>query len=252
MSDSLVVGLNSARSALRQGSAVVGVWLDQGRQDRRMQELVALAEGQGIALHRVSRQELDGLAPGLNHQGVVVRTAAAPALTEDALAALVAATPNPLLLVLDGVQDPHNLGACLRSAEAAGVCAVIIPKDRSVGITPVVSKVASGAAERVPLIAVTNLRRTLEQLQALGVWLVGSAGEAESALYQIDLRGPLALILGGEGSGMRRLTREQCDYLARIPMAGQVESLNVSVAAGICLFEAVRQRLADQPRAKAP
>jgi 23S rRNA (guanosine2251-2'-O)-methyltransferase len=146
------------------------------------------------------------------------------------------------LLVLDGVQDPHNLGACLRSADAAGVDAVIVPKDKAAGLTPVVRKVACGAAENVPFFQVTNLARTLRDLQERGIWLIGAAGEAESSLYQADLRGPLALVMGAEEQGMRRLTREHCDVLVNIPMAGSVESLNVSVATGICLFEAVRQR----------
>ena len=148
----------------------------------------------------------------------------------------------PLLLVLDGIQDPHNLGACLRSADAAGVQAVILPRDNSAPTTPVVSKVASGAAETVPLFRVTNLARALDQLREAGVWLVGAAGETDQTLFSVDLTGPLALVLGAEGEGLRRLTREKCDHLVRIPMAGTVESLNVSVAAGICLFEAVRQR----------
>ena len=148
-----------------------------------------------------------------------------------------------LLLVLDGIQDPHNLGACLRSADAAGVHAVVTPKDRSVGLTPVVCKVASGAAETVPFVQVTNLARTLRWLREnQGVWLVGTAGEAESSLYSVDLKGPLGLVMGGEEKGMRRLTREACDLLVSLPMAGAVESLNVSVATGISLFEAVRQR----------
>ena len=149
---------------------------------------------------------------------------------------------TPLLLVLDGVTDPHNLGACLRSADAAGVQAVIIPRDRSAGLTPVVRKVACGAAETVPLVAVTNLARTLKSLQQRGLWVVGAAGEAEQLIYQVDMRVPTVIVMGAEGSGLRRLTREHCDYLAKLPMAGSVSSLNVSVATGICLFEAVRQR----------
>jgi len=150
----------------------------------------------------------------------------------------------PFLLLLDNVQDPHNLGACLRSADAAGVHAVIVPKDRSVSLTPVVRTVACGAAEKIPFVQVTNLARTMDQLREAGVWLVGTAGEATQNLYEIDLTGPLGIVMGAEGSGLRRLTRERCDFLARIPMLGSVESLNVSVATGVCLFEAVRQRLA--------
>jgi 23S rRNA (guanosine2251-2'-O)-methyltransferase len=236
-------GLNSARAALKKGDSVEGVWIDASRRDRRMQEIVDLAEQQRIPIHRVDRKELDKLAPGINHQGVLVRTSAVTAVSEKALPDLIAAAANPLLLILDGVQDPHNLGACLRSADAAGVCAVIAPKDKSVGLTPVAIKVASGAAERVPFVQVTNLARALDSLKEQGVWIVGAAGEAESLLYDIDLKGPIAITMGAEGSGLRRLTREHCDYLARLPMAGEVESLNVSVATGICLFEAVRQRL---------
>jgi 23S rRNA (guanosine2251-2'-O)-methyltransferase len=152
----------------------------------------------------------------------------------------------PLILVLDGVTDPHNLGACLRTADAAGALAVIVPKDKSATLTPVVRKVACGAAEVIPLVAVTNLARTLEKLQQRGLWVVGTAGEAEQEIYQQDLTGPLVMIMGAEGKGMRRLTREHCDFLVKLPMAGSVSSLNVSVATGVCLFEAVRQRQAKR------
>jgi 23S rRNA (guanosine2251-2'-O)-methyltransferase len=147
-----------------------------------------------------------------------------------------------LLLILDGVQDPHNLGACLRSAAAAGATAVIVPKDRAATLTPTARKVAAGGAERVPLVRVTNLARCMKDLQDAGIWIVGLAGEAEASLYSVDLKGPMAIAMGGEGEGLRRLTREHCDYLAKIPMASGMESLNVSVAAGISLFEALRQR----------
>jgi len=152
----------------------------------------------------------------------------------------------PLILVLDGVTDPHNLGACLRTADAAGATAVVVPKDKSATLTPVVRKVACGAAEVIPLVAVTNLSRTLEKLQQRGLWVVGTAGEAEQEIYQQDLTGPLVMIMGAEGKGMRRLTREHCDFLVKLPMAGSVSSLNVSVATGVCLFEAVRQRQAKR------
>jgi 23S rRNA (guanosine2251-2'-O)-methyltransferase len=189
---------------------------------------------------------LDTRQPGVNHQGVVATTQAPAALDEKALKTLIEDLQEPpLLLILNGVQDPHNLGACLRSADAAGVHAVIAPKDRSVGLTPTACKVASGAAETVPLVQVTNLARTLRWLQdEAGIWVVGTAGETDTLLYDADLQGPLALVMGAEGKGMRRLTREACDALVCLPMAGSVESLNVSVAAGICLFEAVRQRRA--------
>ena len=158
------------------------------------------------------------------------------------------ATPQRLLLMLDGVQDPHNLGACLRSAEAVGVDAVVVPKDRAVGLTPVVRKAAAGAAERVPVSAVTNLVRTLEKLKQLGYWVVGLAGDAEEDLYEVDLTGPLVVVMGGEAEGLRRLTRETCDRLVRIPMTGQIESLNVSVATAVCLYEAYRQRRSPKAR----
>jgi len=184
------------------------------------------------------------MAGGERHQGVVAEcnVAASSQLALNIAELLSGIDGAPFLLVLDGVQDPHNLGACLRSADAAGVHAVIVPRDRAVGITPVVSKVACGAAEHVPLIQVTNLARALRQLQDEGVWLLGADERAETSLFDADLKGPLALVLGAEGQGLRRLTREQCDVLISVPMAGSVSSLNVSVATGVCLFEAVRQR----------
>ena len=181
--------------------------------------------------------------PDARHQGVVARCRAVTVWQEDDLDQLLdGLSVPPLLLVLDGVQDPHNLGACLRSADAAGVHAVIAPRDRAVGLTPVVRKVASGAAETVPFIQVTNLARTLRTLKDKGLWTVGADAEGDGDVFSADLRGPTVLVMGAEGQGMRRLTREHCDLLVRIPMQGTVESLNVSVATGICLFEAVRQR----------
>lgn len=168
----------------------------------------------------------------------------APALDEHDLLRLVAETEIPFLLILDCVQDPHNLGAILRTADGAGVHAVIAPKDKAVGITETVRRVSVGAADHVPFVQVTNLARTMEQLKEAGVWFVGTSDRAEKTLYELDLRGPLALVLGAEEKGMRRLTEENCDFLAKLPMAGKVECLNVSVATGVCLFEAVRQRAA--------
>lgn len=243
--EQVIAGLNSVRTALSHGAgAVTELWVEKRRQDRRIREILQLAEAAGVPVRQVARQELDQLAYGANHQGVVAKTRAPAALDEAALKALILGLEvPPFLLVLDGVQDPHNLGACLRSADGAGVHAVIAPKDRSAGLGPTVCKVACGAAENVPFIQVTNLARTLRWLQdEAGVWLVGTAGEAQTSLYEQDLKGPLALVMGGEEKGMRRLTREACDSLVSLPMAGSVESLNVSVAAGICLFEAVRQR----------
>jgi 23S rRNA (guanosine2251-2'-O)-methyltransferase len=209
----------------------------------RIAELVDGATRAGVEVVTTPAGQLDGLAGGVRHQGVVAELAAEPADPETQLElALEAAVGPPLLLVLDGVQDPHNLGACLRSADAAGAAAVMVPRDRAAGLTPVVRKVAAGAAETVPLVPVVNLARSLRELKARGLWLVGTDDGAARTLYEADLAGPLALVMGSEGEGMRRLTRECCDELVSIPMAGAVESLNVSVAAGVALFEAVRQR----------
>ncbi|MCU0767218.1 MAG: 23S rRNA (guanosine(2251)-2'-O)-methyltransferase RlmB [Gammaproteobacteria bacterium] len=245
-----VVGLNAVRTALKHGAErVSALWVDVARHDRRLQELIDAARSQGIALHRVDREQLDRLAGGANHQGAVAAVAAPAAQDEAGLHALLEALDHPpFVLVLDGVQDPHNLGACLRSADAAGVDAVVAPRDRSVGLTPVACKVASGAAESVPFFQVTNLARTLEALRdEHRLWVVGTAGDADRPIYDADLRGRLALVMGGEEKGLRRLTREHCDLLVRLPMAGTVESLNVSVAAGVALFEAVRQRRSRVP-----
>jgi 23S rRNA (guanosine2251-2'-O)-methyltransferase len=208
--------------------------------------LLEAARKAGISIEETSGDALDRLAGHDHHQGVVARCRPAVERNEAELPAFVSGVSGtPLLLVLDGIQDPHNLGACLRSADAAGAHAVILPRDNSAPVTTVVRKVASGAADTVPLFRVPNLARTLEVLKDSGVWLVGMVGEADQDLYDVDLTGPIALVLGAEGEGLRRLTREKCDHLARIPMAGAVESLNVSVAAGICLFEAARQRRTD-------
>ena len=217
--------------------------MDATRRVVRITEVTVAARQAKIKLHTVTQRELDGLAPDVRHQGALASCKVAPVYNENDLAVLLEKLDeSAFLLVLDGVQDPHNLGACLRSADAAGVHGVVAPRDRAAPITAVVRKVASGAVESVPFFQVTNLARTLRELQSAGLWLVGAAGEGATILYEADLRGPLALVLGGEGEGLRRLTREHCDVLVRIPMAGTVESLNVSVAAGICLFEAVRQR----------
>lgn len=239
-------GLHSVRAALAHGAGrVVNLWYDSKRDDRRLGQLLTLAREAGVVPQASDRHTLDQLLPNANHQGVVAETLIPAALGEGALDDILTQlgdTP-PLLLVLDGVTDPHNLGACLRSADAAGVQAVIAPRDRAVGLTPVACKVASGAAEHVPFIQVTNLARTLKRLRdSYGIWLVGTSGDAEAVLYDVDLKGPLAVVMGAEGKGMRRLTAEACDQQVKLPMAGTVASLNVSVATGICLFEAVRQR----------
>ena len=212
----------------------------EGRQDGRMRELLKAAEAAGVRVIQSDAARLDGLA-GRGHQGVAARVSAQlPHVTLDDV--LDTLREPALLLVLDGVTDPHNLGACLRVADAAGAHAVVAPKDKACGLNATAIKVASGAADTVPYVVVTNLARSLREMQERNVWVIGAAGEAEKPLYAIDQKGPVAWVLGAEGDGMRRLTRETCDELARIPMHGSVESLNVSVSAGICLFEARRQR----------
>ena len=239
-----VYGVHAVRGLLlRHPGRVRQLWLQQGRDDSRVAELRRLAAMHGIAVGARPAAELDRMAEGGIHQGVVAQVVPAAPLAEEDLEDVVASAGRDLLLlVLDGVQDPHNLGACLRTADAAGAQAVIAPRDRAAGLTAVARKVAAGAAESLPFVQVTNLARTLARLKELGVWLVGTDGEAEQELYQVDLTGPLAVVMGAEGAGMRRLTREACDFTVRLPMAGVVESLNVSVAAGIVLYEARRQR----------
>jgi 23S rRNA (guanosine2251-2'-O)-methyltransferase len=227
----------------RSPERVLELWMAEPRQDARARTLRERALAAGIRVQAAATEVLAKLAGEVAHQGAVASIRPLKPWNEDDLIAAISQIEQPFLLVLDGVTDPHNLGACLRSADAAGVQAVVIPRDRSAGVDGVVRKVAAGAAEFVPVAAVTNLARTLAALKERGIWIVGTDGEAEQTLYEADLRRPLALVLGAEGEGMRRLTRESCDFLVRIPMAGQVESLNVSVAAGVALFEARRQRL---------
>ena len=244
----LIYGLHAVAAALQRDPArVLEIQAAEGmRAQARLAQILSEASAVGIPVRYVPRDTLDQLVAEGAHQGIVAWQKPARASNEADLDKLLASlTVPPLLLVLDGVQDPHNLGACLRTADAAGVHAVIAPRDRAVGLTPIVRKVASGAAENMPFIQVTNLARTLRELKDKGIWLVGADGEAEMEIFAADLRGPLALVMGAEGQGLRRLTREHCDFLTRIPMAGTVESLNVSVAAGIFLFEAVRQRRAE-------
>lgn len=242
MNNSIVYGIHAVEAALKRG-AINRVWLLRGRGDRRLETLASEASNQNVMLERMTRDELDRLAGAVAHQGAVAEVRAAAPGDEQTLEALLdELTEPPFLLVLDGVQDPHNLGACLRSAAAAGVHALIAPKDRAASLTPAARKVASGAAEIVPFVQVTNLVRTLRDLKERGIWTVGLAGEADQPLYDFELAGPLALVLGAEGTGLRRLTKEHCDFLARIPMTDAVASLNVSVSAGVALFEAVRQR----------
>jgi len=246
--DEFVFGIHSINALIeRSPERFIELWLLKGREDERLKPIINLARKYGIATQLANRKVLDEKSEGEQHQGVVARVKAAKALTEadldDILQTAEQKNKTPFLLILDGVTDPHNLGACLRNADAAGVQAVIVPKDNAAKITPTVRKVAVGAAETVPLVQVTNLARTMKQLQQMGVWIVGTAGETDTCLYDIKLQGPMALVMGAEGKGMRRLTRETCDQLVKLPMAGSVSSLNVSVATGICLFEIVRQRL---------
>lgn len=242
MSADLVFGIHAVGALLQRAPQdVLELFVMKDRDDKRMQPLIQEARQNGVSVQFCNRKTLDDMVSG-QHQGIIAKARLQSSGSEADLAAIVERQEKPFILILDGVTDPHNLGAILRSADAAGVHAVVAPKDRSVKLTSVVRKVACGAAENVPFITITNLARTLRELQDAGVWVVGTAGETETTIYQADFKGPLAIVLGAEGEGMRRLTRETCDSLVKIPMFGSVSSLNVSVAAGICLFEAVRQR----------
>lgn len=224
--------------------SIAALYVDPQRHDQRMRRLCEQAEAAGVRVMHADARRLHGLAGEVPHQGVVAVCEAPAALQRTLDDVLANVDAGSLLLLLDGVTDPRNLGACLRTANAAGAKAVIVPRDRSASMTPVVAKAAAGAAESTPLVTVTNLARAMEEIKAAGIWIAGAAGEADRSLYDLDLTGPIAWVLGAEGEGLRRLTRDKCDWLARIPLAGQVESLNVSVATGICLFETVRQRRA--------
>ena len=245
MSDEYIFGWHAVEAVLkREPKRLQQVWIQTGRQDRRVQSVTDVLDELGVKWQVVHRKELDQRVSGV-HQGIVASVSESREWTEDdLLQSLFADDKPPFLLILDGVTDPHNLGACLRTADAAGVQAVIVPKDKSASLSPTVRKVACGAAETVPLVRVTNLARFMRSLQEAGIWLIGTAGEADSSLYQADFTGAAALVMGAEGKGMRRLTREHCDLLINIPMLGHVDSLNVSVATGVCLYEALRQRLA--------
>lgn len=240
----VVFGFHAVLARLRADpSSVLEIYLDETRNDARARDLAALAERAKVHLMRVPTRRLDGFYGGGRHQGVVARIEIKK--TSDSLDEILEGVEHPLLLVLDGVTDPHNLGACLRSADAFGVHAIVVPKDRAASVNATVAKVASGAADTIPVIAVTNLARTLRALKDRGIWLVGADAESSESLFTADLAGPIAWILGAEGSGMRRLTRDLCDRIVSIPLAGIVSSLNVSVAAGICLY-ATRQQRARQ------
>ncbi|WDE10968.1 23S rRNA (guanosine(2251)-2'-O)-methyltransferase RlmB [Thalassomonas haliotis] len=245
--EELVFGIHAVKALIeRAPERFIELWLLKGRDDERLMPVINLARKYGINAQFVQRKVLDDKSNGEQHQGVLARVKAEKPLTEgdldDVLSRAEAKGEQAFLLILDGVTDPHNLGACLRNADAAGVQAIIVPKDNAARITGVVRKVAVGAAESVPLVQVTNLARTMKSLQQMGVWIIGTAGETDKCLYDVKLSGPMALVMGAEGKGMRRLTRENCDELVKLPMAGSVSSLNVSVATGICLFEMVRQR----------
>ena len=246
-----IYGLHAVLAVLEQDPAQVQrLWLDTRRRDRRMQDIQRAARAAGIEVQAVAREALTARAGTDRHQGAVAEVAGGSLRSEKDLLEAVEAATRPLLLVLDGVQDPHNLGACLRSADAAGALGVVVPRDRACGLTPTVRKVAAGAAESVPLYQVTNLARALKGLQQAGIWCLGLDAAGTQTLFEEDLSGPVALVLGAEGSGLRRLTRETCDTLVALPMAGAVASLNVSVTAGIALFEAVRQRQGRGTRGK--
>ncbi|SIN95079.1 23S rRNA Gm-2251 2'-O-methyltransferase [Sulfurivirga caldicuralii] len=238
-----VYGLHAVEKLLKQGGqGVCRLVMGRGRLNTRQQKLQQLAQKQGITVDFADRrffERFEGV-----HQGVVAELAksASPRFTETDLPELIGSVEQPLIVFLDEVQDPHNLGAILRTCDATGAQAIVIPKHQSVGVTPVVRKVASGAAETIPVIAVNNLARAMEAAKEAGLWLVGLAGETDTVLFQQDLTGPVGLVLGAEGKGLRRLTREQCDFICALPMVGSVESLNVSVAAGVALYETLRQR----------
>lgn len=248
-SSGIVFGIHAARHALQHSAdSVLEIWVQENKKDAR--SIRQLLESAGtVTVHSVNKQMLDRLAGYQRHQGIVLRRKPEQASGQqelfDRLQELAA--EQAIILALDGVQDPHNLGACLRTADAAGVRAVVLPKDKAVSVNATVSKVAAGAAENVPVYEVTNLARTLRQLQEAGFWVIGTSDNAPDSIYAADLKRPLVLVLGAEGSGLRHNTRKQCDLLVRIPMRGIVESLNISVACGICLYEALRQRNGPAP-----
>jgi len=239
-----IFGLHAVRSAIDYSADKIHkAWIDAGRQDRRLQAIVDDLSRLGLALQKVNKKQLERLSNGGQHQGIVVQLEMPQMLAEEQLKqAVCQLQETPFYLVLDHVQDPHNLGACLRIADAVGVQGIIITRDQAAGITPTVCKVASGAAETVPVYQVTNLARVLRWLKKQAIWVIGAAGEAQQSVYQVDLDRPLALVIGAEGKGLRRLTREQCDLLIKLPMSGSVQSLNLSVATGVMLYEAIRQR----------
>ncbi|RZF88704.1 23S rRNA (guanosine(2251)-2'-O)-methyltransferase RlmB [Pseudoalteromonas sp. S4488] len=247
MSNELIFGFHSVEAILaKEPERFLEIYALKGREDKRLNPVIDQARKFGISVQFMQRKALDNKANGEQHQGIIANVKAARMYNEKDLDEIIAREETPFLLVLDGITDPHNLGACLRSADAAGVHAIIVPKDKSAKLNGTARKVACGAAETVPLVQVTNLARTLREIKDAGVWVVGTAGETNTELFDANLTGPMAVVMGAEGDGMRRLTREHCDLLVKIPMAGSVSSLNVSVATGICLFEVLRQRNATQ------
>lgn len=243
MKTSCVYGVHAVTSLLKErAESVQALLVQEGARQQKLETLLSKAKQRKIPIRLCARAELAERAGSERHQGIVALVAETHHKPKQSLEDCIQAADVPLVLVLDQVQDPHNLGACLRTAEAMGVTAVVVPEHQSAGLTPVVRKVASGAAERIPFYVVKNLAQSLKNLQTMGLWIVGAAGEANETLESVDLKGPTAIIMGSEGKGMRRLTREHCDFLVRIPMQGEVGSFNVSVATGIMLYEAVRQR----------
>ena len=241
--EELIYGFHAAESALfNDPENVVVAWLEHSRQDKRLQKIIDLLEENNIPYEVVDKKTLEKKSKTSRHQGVVIKYKSTGLYTEKELEQFLN-KDQLLVLVLDGITDPHNFGACLRTADAVGVDCVIIPKDKAVGITPVVRKVASGAVDTVPVVQVTNLVRSIKKIQDAGVWVYGAAGETDQSVYQTDLKGKTAIVMGAEEKGLRRLTRETCDVLFKIPMQGKVESLNVSVATAVILYEAVRQRM---------
>ena len=244
MAQHILFGWHAVSTLLEcQPERVRSLKFQQGREDGRQKRVRQLADEFGVAVEHCQRRVLDDAAEGENHQGVVAVIKPPVALDEDALLERLEKQPHhPFILLLDGVTDPHNLGACLRTADAAGVDAVVVPKDHSAPLNGVAMKVASGAAESVPVVRVTNMARFMRRCRDQGVWFTGTSDDAGASIHALDLTGPVAMVMGAEGKGMRRLTREHCDQLGHLPMAGLVSSLNVSVATGVCLFEARRQR----------
>ena len=243
MKSKMIFGFHAVTARIRhEASTVEEIYVDASRHDRRMGEMLRAAKEANVRIIQTDDQRLDAMVGTRRHQGVVA-AAGELSLARNLDELLDAIVGPPLILLLDGVTDPHNLGACLRVADGAGAHAVIAPKDRAVGLNATAAKVASGAAETMPYITVTNLARTMRELQERDIWLTGTAEDAESTIYDVDFKGGSAIVMGSEGEGMRRLTRENCDRLVHLPMMGSVESLNVSVASGICLYEARRQRM---------